>query len=448
MRLCEFHRRAFLSAGLGAAMAPLAACAHEAPPGDPLIAAFNYAFPIFEFARTAAAAAAPTPDRATHRFNQILHRRTLADHTNRIVTTPNNDTVYSSARLDLTNGPVLAEFPTLSDRYFSVAFMNAYTDNFAYIGTRATGGAGGRALIVGPTWQGTAPNNTRLVRSATQDVWMLARILVAGPDDLAAATAAQEQIKFIQAPAPAMLGVAPSDATDPENLIAVVNAMLARAPLTDPVGARAKNFAAFGLRPGETMAWRSMSPDLQSRWRAAIPKALAHLREGFTLGGETVAGWRYPPPGAGAPGDADDVRAAVALSGLAALEQAEATYMRAQNDAGGAALIGANRYRLAMPADIPRTAFWSVSVYEIEPDGRLFFTDNPLRRYSIGDRTPGLSRSAGGGVTIALQTDDPQDAALNWLPTPKGDFALVFRAYIPDQAIVSGAWRLPPVTRA
>jgi hypothetical protein len=123
-------RRSLLA---GAASLGLIGCAHGAAddPIDHYVAAYYYAYPIYEFARTAWVAAAPNAQRPVHRYNVIAHRRGLTDHTGRSVTTPNNDTVYSSARLDLTNGPLLAEFPTLHDRYFSIAFMNAYTDNFA-----------------------------------------------------------------------------------------------------------------------------------------------------------------------------------------------------------------------------------------------------------------------------------------------------------------------------
>jgi hypothetical protein len=42
-------------------------------------------------------------------------------------------------------------------------------------------------------------------------------------------------------------------------------------------------------------------------------------------------------------------------------------------------------------------AFWSISMYHIA-DGS--FVDNPIKRYSIGDRTKGLTRAADGSLTI------------------------------------------------
>lgn len=187
----EPSRRSVLQA---IASSALTSCAHGAPEAMSAQEAYFFCFPILKFARTTWNSAAPRAGRAEHRFNRVLHRRNLADHTARAVTTPNCDTFYSSAHLDLSNGPVLASLPTLRDRYFSVAFMNAYTDNFGYVGTRATsGGEGGLTLIAGPTWQGRAPVGSRVLRSTTNDVWMLARIFASGPSDLRAANQAQDQ---------------------------------------------------------------------------------------------------------------------------------------------------------------------------------------------------------------------------------------------------------------
>ncbi|WP_233245045.1 DUF1254 domain-containing protein, partial [Caulobacter sp. HMWF009] len=77
------------------------------------------------------------------RPNSIYHRRNLSDHTDRSVTTPNNDTLYSLAWIDLTKGPVTLTIPPSGKRYVSAAILNMFTDNDAVLGTRLNGGAGG-----------------------------------------------------------------------------------------------------------------------------------------------------------------------------------------------------------------------------------------------------------------------------------------------------------------
>ncbi len=117
--------------------------------------AFYYAFPLYEFARTEQERTGAV-DGKPGALNRLAHRAMLADHTSRQVTAPNNDTIYSSSFMDLAGGPLEVAAPSSADRYYSVAFMNAFTDNFAYIGTRGTKGRGGRYWIAGPEWTGTA----------------------------------------------------------------------------------------------------------------------------------------------------------------------------------------------------------------------------------------------------------------------------------------------------
>ena len=96
---------------------------------DPLDRAFRYAFPVYEFARTRAqmlgTATAPGPLLP----NNLVHIENLADSSSRGVTTPNNDTLYSQAWLDLAGGPVLLTVPSLPARYHSVALMDQFIDD-------------------------------------------------------------------------------------------------------------------------------------------------------------------------------------------------------------------------------------------------------------------------------------------------------------------------------
>jgi hypothetical protein len=90
-----------------------------------------------------------------------------------------------------------------------------------------------------------------------------------------------------------------------------------------------------------------------------------------------------------------------------------------------------------------------LAVYEATDDGQFFFTDNPLGRYAIGDRTPGLAANPDGSLDLWIGHADPGDARRpNWLPAPAGPFALFMRAYLPKPELLSGHYRLPPVTAA
>ena len=107
-----------------------------------------------------------------------------------------------------------------------------------------------------------------------------------------------------------------------------------------------------------------------------------------------VNGWSLPPPQIGNFGDNYALRAAVALGRLAALPADETMYLTYVGD--GSPIAGTQRWRLVFKAGElpPADAFWSLSLYERTPEGWLFLYDNPLDRFSIGERTPGLSPSA------------------------------------------------------
>ena len=88
-------------------------------------------------------------------------------------------------------------------------------------------------------------------------------------------------------------------------------------------------------------------------------------------------------------------------------------------------------------------------MYEATADGQYFFTDNPLKRYAVGDRTPGLKRNADGSLDIWIGRADPGgERTANWLPAPKsGPFAMTLRAYLPKPELLDGRFRFPPVVK-
>lgn len=452
-------RRAFLLAGSSTLIIGVAACASEVNGGsgtiakpsakedyDDIRAAFYYAYPIFEIARTA-----QERTRALNgnvgRLNVLAHRSAQMDHTSRAVTGPNTDTIYSSAFLDLSGGPLKLYVPTEHDRYFSIAFMNILTDNFAYIGTRATGGEGGNFWLVGPTWQGDVPSGSKLIRCDTNDVWMLGRILVSGPADLDAAIDLQTQIKLTVpqgGAAPRPFDVDASGELNAKKLLNVVNEMLRRSPGALGEVARASDFSTLGIGPNA-----ELTPELLARWDAFLPFGLEELREAFVYRDLIINGWAYQEEGVGDFGTDDKLRAGVALGGLAALGEQEAMYFHANFDPDGKRLNGADAYRWRVPAGgIPADAFWSLTMYETLPDGRFFLTENPINRYSIGDRSEGLIVEPDGSFEIIIQHEAPEEALMaNWLPAPSSGMRLALRAYLPRGELLERRWRVPALEK-
>lgn len=438
------HRRDFLRTASALTLLGAAGCQTMAAPVEAneagVEAAFLYAFPLYEIARTGQNRAAQPG------LNKLGHRATLADHTMRQITAPNNDTIYSSAQLELSNGPMEVVSPTDTQRYFNITFMDALTDNFAGIGTRLTNGQGGRFWIAGPTWTGAAPAGVTVLRSSTNDVWMLARIVVDGPADLPAAKALQQQIvlKPVTDAAARPFGVKATSSDDAANFLAVVNDMLARSGGNLGHMARANTYTKVGVGPGVTPTAEQLA-----MWTSYMPKGIAKLKEKFLFRDLMLDGWGYQEPGVGEAASSDLLRSAIALGGLAALPEAEAMYFQATTDGAGVDLTGANKYVWRVPpGGVPAGAFWSLTMYQVEPDGRFFFTQNPINRFSVGDRTEGLVKNADGSIDILIQRDQPTGPlAANWLPAPAGAIRLSLRAYLPKRELRDRKWKVPPVRK-
>jgi hypothetical protein len=457
---------------LGAALAaPALARAQEKDPmlEDLARRAAIYLFPVYEMYRTRWNATVNEKNPARRKLNRFLHVPTLATYRSRGVTTPNADTLYSSAWLDLSLEPVFLTVPDMGGRYYSFALMSLFTDNFAIVSRRLDGNRPKPRMIVGPSWKGVADHDVVLVRAPTNSVWLLGRILIDGPPDqetvwtLQSRTLVespdmrnerriletQELMRQRSVPPPEPVADwPPINPADPFDLFEVGMRALGESPLGEHDKAVLEDFADLRLRPGRKFDGRAFSETEREAIKRGIAQARDEVRKPGQRFGTTINGWSYPQRNLGNFGDDYPYRAVIALGALAALEVAEATYLMCSSDAGGRPLDGGHRYVLRFPAGQlpPARAFWSLTMYEVTPEGRAFFTDNPLSRYAIGDRTKGLVQGPDGSLEILLQHDRPASAQeANWLPAPAGPMRLVLRAYEPAEALLDGSYRIPPV---
>jgi hypothetical protein len=160
--------------------------------------AYIYAFPLMENYRTMYVQAIDrTAPGYGAPFNEFAHKTELLGPEFKDIVRPNNDTMYSSAWLDLRAQPVVVTVPEIKDRYYSVQLVDMFTHNFGYIGTRATGTEAGSYVIAGPQWEGTKPGDAKAVfRSESNFVYCIIRTEVDGPDDVAAVVEVQKQYRL------------------------------------------------------------------------------------------------------------------------------------------------------------------------------------------------------------------------------------------------------------
>lgn len=399
-------------------------------------------------------------------WNTFSHARELADPHDTFVTI-NNDTVYSMAQLDLSVGPVQLEVPDTAGRYYVLQFVDAWTNNFAYIGHRATGTGAGRFLLVPPGWQGEPPADTRALHSPTRVASIVGRWAVADVSDLPTVHALQDATRLVPLdPTATPLGLPVADSSLPAELVFWdrYRTWSREFPPAQRDRALQDSFAALGLT-GERLP---ADPAICEALLTGAATGAAHLEDALRTGGgaEMVNGWMLTYHSFDYNLDYFEVgsldeprfknsdperrllqRAAAALGGLWGNQAFEAAYIATYVDDRGEQLTGARRYLLRLAPTPPVKAFWSLTMYDV-PD--YYLVPNAVERYSIGDRTPGLVYDDDGGLTITIARDEPRDPVgrANWLPSPSGTFRPVLRMYEPDDAVIEKGWVPPAITRA
>ena len=414
------------------------------PPSAAAHAAVIQTLPLFEMMRMRAATTArrhPTlgfasDDRESRMrwVNQFTHTHRRLGPEDREVVSPNNDTVYSNAWLDLSNGPVLVDTPEMGERYWVLGLLDAWTNPFAYVGRRMTGNRRQRTLVHGPDWKGEVPAGvTNVIAAPGLDVWIIGRILVDDtPSDIESVRGLQAQIVARRLDGgDAALRV---DTRLDGRSVAVPTAELYRAIVDE---ALARN----PVPAGERLQW----PVEVAELAAELPRVFEQLRQKEqpdALGG----GWALQVAVRDHWGEDVLTRARIARNFIGALGIEEAMYPVAEVDVDGEPLHGSRAYelRFAPGQGLRVGAFWSLTMYRRSD---CLFVANPIHRYSIGDRTPGLKPEPDGSLVIRLQADDPGPDR-NWLPAPRDEpFYVVLRLYQPQADHLEYRYAYPPLRR-
>ncbi|MCH9839172.1 DUF1214 domain-containing protein [bacterium] len=423
------------------------------------VEAYTYGFAMVESYKAIFAMCVWTDAPTYSGFNNYLHGRVLFDSSYDTVVNANNDTLYSTTFADLRREPIVVSVPPTGDRYFVIQLVDMGTDNFAYIGTRATGRDGGDFLLVGPRFKGPvdAEGFTRVIHCPSDFVALATRTAIDGADDLPGVIAVQDRLAIRpqsafsateKPPAPAAIDWPPytSDVYRSPKLFELLNFLLPFHVAADHERKVLDRISHIGVGPHRTFDLNAFDTVVAEAIAEGVAEAHAAIEARANSLGTVVDGWQDIPP-MGTYGDDYLFRSAVAWKFIYTNSPEEALYPIAETDADGAPLSGANDYVIHFDADRlpPVDAFWSITLYGSET--RLMI-DNPIDRYSIGDRTPGLRYGDDGSLTIRIQQHPPDGSDVaNWLPAPAERFYLNARAYLPDPEFLDGTYRLPPVQR-
>jgi hypothetical protein len=345
-----------------------------------------------------------------------------------------------------------------------------YSDNYGYIGSRATGNDGGCYLVAGPDWSGEAPAGiAKVFRSETQFSFIIYRTQLFNPADI-------ENVKKIQAgytvqtlsaflkqsapPAAPAIDFPKFVGEDPfkTEFPAYLDFLLQFAPATGAAAIEAplrEKFASIGIGPGKKFDFKDLSLEQKAAFGLAIKQAFETIDKAAASIGKNINGWQV----GAAQGDRAFyngnwlLRAAAAKAGIYGNDAVEAMYPMTRVDSTGQPIdTSKHNYTITFPKDglPPVNAFWSVTMY----DGKSqLLIDNPINRYLINSpMLPSMKTNADGSLTIYVQKDSPgKDKEANWLPAPNDTVYLVLRLYWPKTEPPSilppgeGSWSPPAV---
>jgi hypothetical protein len=400
-------------------------------------------------------------------FNHIKNEARVFTYKDTAIVTPNSDTPYSLAWLDLRAEPIVLSVPAVDKaRYYSVMLEDGNTFIYGYVGSRATGNDAGDYMVVGPEWKGDTPAGIKKVfRSSTQFSLVAYRTQLFNPADM-------PNVKKVQAgykvqTLSAYLKQPPPPAA-PKIRFPKIDAKLAKTRFFDylafslqfaPPGPeeeaiRAK-LAKIGVVAGKPVAHHKLPRKVREAVASGMKAGEAKIKQYLATAAKVENGWKVTSLfGDRAYFDGDWLkRAAGAMAGIYGNEAVEAAYPLATTLADGTLLDGAkHRYTLTFAAGQfpPVNAFWSVTMY----DGKTqLLIKNPINRYLINSpMLPGLKKNPDGSLTLHLQRKSPgKDKESNWLPAPNGPIYLVMRLYWPKTEppsilpIGEGSWKPPAI---
>jgi hypothetical protein len=394
-------------------------------------------------------------------WNQISSVARVYTPADKAIQTPNSDTPYSALGADLRAEPLVLTLPAIEGgRYFSAQFIDAYTFNFAYLGSRTSGNDGGSFLLAGPAWKGEKPAAIKtVIRCETEFAFVLYRTQLYGVADLERVKAIQAGYKvetlssFLRQPAPPEaqqvnfpIPLSADQERTSLDFFKELNFVLRFCPTHPSETELMARFAKLGVGPDGTFDSQKLSPTekkavsqgIADAWKTFKELKASELDTGKVQSGECFGTREFLK-------NNYLYRMAAAVLGIYGNSMAEAIYPVYFVDDTGQKLNGSTgEYSLHFRSGQlpPVNAFWSLTMYEL-PASLLYA--NSLNRYLINSAMlPSLKREADGGLTLYVQHDSPgAERESNWLPAPTGPFLAVLRLYWPKQEAIDGTWTAP-----
>lgn len=396
-------------------------------------------------------------------WNELHNTARVYTPDDKAVQTPNSDTPYSFAGVDLRTEPIVITVPTIEkERYYSIQFIDMYTFNFAYVGSRATGNYSGNYLLVGPGWKGDKPAEIKqVIQSETELVFLLYRTQLFNPDDIENVRKIQAEYKIhplsqylkqpAPKPAPAIKFINPHGSESEKTSLEFfrqLNFILQFCPVHPSEKKLMERFAKLNIGANKNFNKKDFSPNIRKSIEDGIGDALTAFKAFKEA--EVDTGRKSSADGFGTREYLKNdymSRMSSAVLGIYGNSKEEAMYPAYFVDAEGNQPNGKkHRYTLRFqPGQLPPVhSFWSFTLYELPAS---LLSANPINRYLINSTMlESLIKDPDGGITIYVQHQSPgKNNEPNWLPAPAGPFFCILRLYWPKKEVLDDAWTAPPM---
>lgn len=377
-----------------------------------------------------------------------------------IVVAPNDDTIYSSALLDLSDGPLILTVPDTTANY-SVLQLDVFGN---ILKTAVEDNAPGVYGLVGPDWEGTLPDGVKKVRLPVDSSEFIIRAdkYTGGVDTTAAATEFRRNLhlasleEYRQDPTSGRALIVPEYFTAPRVKVMADEGIEAEptkflkttqkavhSPATDPLTRSDRRLSdkfdrvfghATGRQRSRIILGAQVGHDqLVDRW-------LSHTGPNNWIHFDNIGQW----------GTKYLDRAALTEYIQFGNGPETAGYYNVFVDRKGVPLDASvyPAYILTFPASkVPDAKrFWSLTAYLPES---VTLVPNEAEKYLVASYTPGLVTNPDGSISIYIQPERPIGVPeANWLPVPRGPFNLLLRVYGPTGNAAPGTGYEPPPIRA
>jgi hypothetical protein len=433
--------------------------------------------------------------------NSVVIFSDLMD-SNSLFLTPNADTIYTIAFLDLTKGPLVVEVPpkalgALDDMWFG------WIIDIGLPGPDR--GQGGKYLILPPDYDGPLPDNGFFVgRSKTNHALYGVRAYLENNDPKPAVASIKNSLKiypytpggygtsvatllegkvrlerdppipptkFVEASGKSFNTIPPNDFSYFE----MVNELVQMEPATSFSPEVLGQLAAIGIVKG-----KPFNPDARMKKiltdAAAVGNAAGRI---FNWRAYAVPSWAYypgsmwasmlweggydfenpPPPvtaqGLFKPSPPTGARTLNSRIGffygytvdspamIMRLPNIGSQYLMGFTDVDKNPFDGGKTYRVNLPKDVPAAAFWSFTLYDNQTRSMLQTPQRFPRAGSQSYPSPAAVADADGSTTVYFGPTKPADVKDgNWIQTTPGKgWFTILRLYSPKESFFTKAWR-------